>query len=926
MRLNFESWLPLLLMIPSIGIVVFAYKKYANQTMKQKLLAVLRGISLFCIILALCSPYLLKTAKQTTTIFVNDLSESTTDYRHEMEDFIVDSMQSKGSSDLVGIISFGANSSTENKANSTVVFNEFQSYVQDDFTNIQNGLIHGSALFPSNTKKRIVLITDGYENVGNAERQLRSLMKNDIAIDVYPLSGEEFSEVQLDQIIVPEKADKNQVIDLVAHIESNVSTKGELLLYSNNQLKVKQEVSIDVGTNKFVFTDTVTEGGLVPYRIEIIPEKDSYENNNSLSSFSIVSDEPHILIVQDEDKQGEQLYKMLDEVANVTVKPPEEVPETVDTLLQYDAFILADLSIEDLSMSFLENLQSVIQYQGKGLLVTGGDSSYGPGGYYKTKLEEILPVHMDVKPKEEKPNLGLVLVIDKSGSMASGQYGVTKLELAKEAAIRSTEVLEPKDMLGVIAFDDTVKWVIETQLAEDQESLQNQIATIVPGGGTTIRPSLEAAVESLKDQDVALKHIILLTDGQAETRGYEKALEDLKDNKITLSTVAVGSGADQMLLRAIANAGNGRYYATNEFSDIPSIFTKEAFMAGKKYLNNITFTPSLVGFAGIMKGIEAIPTLDGYVATRQKDNAQVVLASPDDDPILATWQYGLGRTAAWTSDANGIWTGQWMSWEESPVFWMNTMSWLIQQDVDKNYTISTDYKEGQGIITVESIGKEEQTKASIVGRLVTPEGEEISIALDATSPGTYTGEFEPSGEGVYLVDLIVGQEDEVERIISGVNVSYSPEYDFFSEEKITPEEIVKISGGQIIEKPSEVFKTKVPPVHGTYDLTTILLIIGLLLFFFEIVIRKTNIQLAWLKKLTERFSHMKLAVGNHLREVTSSRRKQAVQKQVKEENKETKVVQEKSDQPKQKKKKKNKKVKETNTDYLDALLDKKNKR
>lgn len=846
MGLNFDHvnivWLILLVM----PLIILPYIKYAKKNSRQKTFIVIRSVTAILIILAMSSVSLVRTAKDTTTLFVCDLSDSTLDRQEAIEKFVSDSIKAKGNDDLTGIISFGADSSTENEPSKQTIFNGFQTAIDEDFTNIGGALIHSAALFPANTKKRIVLITDGLENMGDSERQIRALQQNNTIVDVYPVVKSEFEEVQLSKVLTPEKAGKNQVIDIAAHIDSNVKTNATLLLYAGNSIRYEQQVSIDVGTNKFIFTDTVTGNGMLTYRVEIIPEKDTYMENNYLSSFVAVNDQPVILLLQDEDQQGEQIIKMLKDHVTIEVKAPEEAPQTFESLIKYDGFILADVSYERLNEAFIQSLESVVKNQGKGLLVTGGDSSYGPGGYYQTKLEEMLPVNIDVKPKEEKPNLGLVLVIDKSGSMTEGQYGVSKLELAKEAAIRSTDVLEPKDQLGVIAFDDTIKWVLDIQKAEDKQALQDQIATIVPGGGTSIRPSLEAAVEALAKVDTKLKHIILLTDGQAETSGYETAINGLRDNDITLSTVAVGKGSDKMLLKTLAEAGGGRYYLTDEFSDIPSIFTKEAFMAGKKYLNNITFLPTLISWSQVMKGIDAVPELDGYVATRIKPTSKLLLAGPEEDPILATGQYGLGRTIAWTSDANGLWTAKWLNWEQSPAFWTNLISWMVQQDMDKKYTAETSYVGGEGIITVKSIGEETTSAAQIAGVLVLPNGEETELILEATAPGTYTGSFKASGEGVYMVNMLLEAEGISEKIVTGLNVGYSPEYDFYSSKGISPERIVELSGGRILTNPKDVFKGNVPPVVGSHNISNILLALALILFLTEIFIRKTNVSFSFI--------------------------------------------------------------------------------
>jgi hypothetical protein len=290
-------------------------------------------------------------------------------------------------------------------------------------------------------------------------------------------------------------------------------------------------------------------------------------------------------------------------------------------------------------------------------------------------------------------------------------------------------------------------------------------------------------------------------------------------------------------LKLLADYGNGRYYSTDVFSDIPSIFTKEAFMAGKKYLNNMTFQPVITADSPIISGINGMPELDGYVATSKKEQGKVILSGPDNDPILASWQYGLGRSVAFTSDMKGIWSRNWLAWEENQNFWINTMSWLVQQDLNTDYAVEGRYEGGKGIINVTSLVKGNDY-SSIEGLLSSPSGETTSIILDATAPGTYQGNFEPEGAGVYLVSLNLGEGENAKQIITAVNIGYSKEFDFFGDSAITMEELQMLSGGRLLTLGKDVFKGKVPDVSGSKDLSNLFLIFAFLFFMIEIILRK----------------------------------------------------------------------------------------
>lgn len=835
MGIHFSRYMPLLFIPPIVLLIWVMYRKFLTTRYRKSML--FRSITLILLLLSLASLHITKTAKETTTIFLSDLSNSTADKRTEVEAFIRDAIDAKTEKDFVGVIGFAGQTSVETQPSKNPLFRDFESNVDGEFTNIQNGLIMANALFPTDTKRRIVLITDGYENAGDARKQLAAVAGHATTIDFYDISDHYFDEVQLEAIEVPKKVEKNQTIDIKTLINSNIKTEGTLYIYANKSLKYKTDVVIEPGENNFTFSDQNNESGLITYSAQIVVSDDTYAQNNYVSTYTFVNDLPKILVIQGDDEQGLNIIGMLENSAYVDVTRPEEVPSTLESLIAYDGFIIANVPKEKLNDEFLSSLEEAIRLQGKGLLVTGGESSYGPGGYSQTLLETMLPINMDAKPKEEKPNLALVLVIDKSGSMSEVQYGVSKIELAKEAAIRSTDALDDKDYLGVIGFDSLPSWVLEPVKASDKKKIESSIALMGPGGGTSIQPALSEAVKKLKTMDAGLKHIILLTDGQAETTGYSNLLDQMQTEKITLSAVAVGDGADKKLLKALAQYGNGRYYETGVFSDIPSIFTKEAFMAGKKYLNTVTFTPTLTADSPIMTGITALPTLDGYVATSKKDTGKVILSGPDNDPILASWQYGLGRTVAFTSDMKGIWSKQWLGWDANQNFWINVMSWIVQQNLNTNYSVEGYTESGKGIIQVQSLVKGNDY-ASLEGLLTSPNGDTRTITLDATAPGVYQGDFTPDGEGTYLVSLSLGEGEQKEQVITALSIGYSKEFDFFSDRTLTIEEMAKITQGTVITDPKRVFDSKLEAVTGSIDLSRFLLLLAFISFMLEIILRK----------------------------------------------------------------------------------------
>ncbi|RKD30553.1 VWA domain-containing protein [Thermohalobacter berrensis] len=837
----------LLFLIPLSTIFIFYTSNNLNRMSKAKKRAILgiRTLIFILLILSISGLTLKSYVDTVTTIFAVDLSESTTKNHNDFINFINDSLEYTTKKDRVGIVTFGEEGEVENTLTDRLDLTEFQTNPGNNFTNIEDGLRLSRLLIPNGTKKRIVLFTDGEENIGNSIKEGSLIKYNDIDFKIYRVDSELKSEVQIKKIEVPDKLYENQKFDINVHIWSNVKTRGKLTLYSDRVKIGEEEVVIEKGENRFVFKDKATSSGLKSYRALITPEDDTKTVNNSYSTFSEVKGRPRILLVDDTSNGGREINKILKQ-SNIGVDyiKAREAPHSLSELLKYKSIVMCDVSLENLNNDFINALKIYVRDYGRGLFVTGGENSYALGGYYKTPLEEILPVNMEMKIDGKVPNLALMLIIDKSGSMGSEQYGVSKIELAKEAAIKALDSLKIKDKIGVIAFDDSTERVVKLRNTDDREKIKELIGTLRAEGGTSIIPALEEAYNSLKDADTKLKHIILLTDGQAEKHGYEKLINDMKKVGITISTVAVGQGADTYLLEDLANKGKGRYYYVDEASNIPKIFTKEAFLASKAYINNRTFTPLIGQYHEVLDVFsKGLLNLDGYIGTSPKGRAEVILWSDKEDPILAIWQYGLGKSAAWMSDMNGKWTMEYLNSNEGIEFFKRIVEWTFSNlENNKGLSITSNLEGNKVKISAKdrnNFNQEYETKALII----TPNLEKRQINLDLSKPGEYYGEITIDKKGVYLIK--VNQSKEGKRVKTAnhaIAVNYSKEYDYSTSRNIL-KQLSVTSGGKFITDPKEVFKGNLKEVYGIKDLSRAFLIIVLVLFILDIAIRRLNISI-----------------------------------------------------------------------------------
>lgn len=843
-----------LLLIPLLFIFVIYFSRFRTRanSRKKSILAV-RLIIILLIILALSGINIKTNIDTTTTIFSVDLSQSTSQNQEEFMTFMSEALEFAKDNDRVGVIAFGEKSEVEIPITEKLENIKFETKIEKGFTNIENALKLSRALIPDGSKKRIVLLTDGKENIGDSLKEGNLININDIELKVYKTENLIKDEVQLQNIDIPKILYENQSFDVILDIYSTVATKCKITLFSENNIVGEKNVKLEKGDNKFVFRDKALRSGFKSYRAVITPENDTFTQNNSYSAFSDVKGKPYVLLIDDESKGGREFDKIL-RVSSIGVDYIDagEIPNDLANLLKYKSIIMCDVSLHNLNKKFLESLQIYVRDYGGGLVVTGGENSYALGGYYKTKLEEMLPVDMEMKIKGEVPNLGLMLVIDKSGSMEGGEVGTSKIEIAKEAAIKAVNSLKPKDQIGVITFDDTPQWVVKLSPDQNEDQVKGEIATIRAGGGTSIVPALNEAYNALKNTDTKLKHVILLTDGQAERYGYDDVLDKMKEAGVTISTVAVGEGADTNLLETVADRGKGRYYYVDEFSTIPEIFTKETFLASKTYINNRTFIPKMASINEIASPIiDKSIALNGYVSTSSKDRADTILYSDRDEPILALWQYGLGKSVAWTSDSNGKWTSDYLGTEEGIEFFKRMIQYTFYKGGNEDLFVEATTDGNTAKISVNDLrdsNKVYDTKATII----TPEFDKFEIDLKAKSIAEYLGEFKALEKGTYIIK--VQQFDKQELVKStgeAFTINYSQEYDITSSSNRLAE-LVRKSKGVFINKPSEVFTENQKNVYGYKDISDILIIISLILFILDIALRRLNIRLRSLELAQEK--------------------------------------------------------------------------
>ena len=852
-------FLALLLLLPAFFLVARRRRKVPRGPWPVSLW--LRLGVCFLLIMALAGLRLPAPAKSVATVFVLDQSESIpADIREGAKNWVRDAIGQRGPDDLVGIVTFGSEAHVELPLSKPADHAAWGQPPGGAATDVGAALELAADLLPrpgSGSIRRIVLLSDGNETRGSAQRILQRPSLRDVEVAVLGLP-QRLQDTALTSFIAPPALRDGEPAELRLAVASPIDQQGQLRVWANDQLVSDQPVSLPNGPLELTVPVGDLAQGFWAFRAELAVDGDSRPENNRSWAYTVVREPARVLLVEQAPGAAVEVRRVLgDARVRVDSLPPGEVPADAGALAAYDSVVLINVPATALGQARMEALEQLVAQRGKGLVVIGGDQTFGLGDYADTPLEAALPVTVQPPDRDQVASLALVLVIDRSGSMAATDTvdrRASRLDLAKEGAILAVETLKEGDQAGVIAFDTTAQWVADLQTLAgpgDVRNVANRIATIQLGGGTDFIDGLSLAYRQLQQSSARVKHVILLTDGEAPEAGIPQLLAAMRRGGITVSTLGVSndiSGSGKAVLERIARTGQGRSYFTNTPNDVPRIMTQEARLAGRSYKEEHDFKPRLMTPAPPVRGLvpSEFPDLHGYVRTSPKRAAEVILASDQNEPILAEWQYGLGRAMAWTSDAEGPWGRDWATAgapsDAFKRFWPQAVRWTMPAPASPDLRVSVT---GDGVtasVRVESFTPEGTYRNLLQSAMDVsfPDGSGQRQPLLQTAPGRYEGHFALNGDGVYA--LQVTQTDDAGNPVAsettGYALPYSPEYAITPANRILMERLAADTGGPVLNRPEEAWRRDTAHALQPQDVWIEALALALVVFVADVAVRR----------------------------------------------------------------------------------------
>ncbi len=765
-----------------------------------------RVIAVMLLVLALCRPVIFDEGRDLHVLFLVDVSESV-----DLDEAIAacedvttaTEALSSGDSHALFAVANGVRPFDEPAQLATVLKGWQEGIADDAFrsaSRLAEALLATRLEFPSGKARRVVLFSDGQETHEEVKDAIAILAEEQIDVVWRPLEGIRHSEAAIVSMeSSAPHAFEGEVVRMKVTMAANESLSGQLRILHKGVAVRQMDIHLEPGRDNVAEIDVpMTTPGDSLWTAELLPEDDHFPLNNQGKVTVRVTGKPRVLVLHEKPREMRNFARaMKEQEIEVDTRGIRGLPESMEGLLAFDAIMLADISATDLTPRQMELLKRYVIDFGGGVAMLGSENSFGLGGYYKTPVEEVLPLISRFEKEKEKPSLAMMLVIDKSGSM----QGVP-IALARQAAKATVELLGARDQIGVIGFDSQPQIVSELRSASEADAIQASIDSLDASGGTDLYPAMVTGKEMLDNAVAKIKHMIILTDGQTGDADFQGLTQAMTESAITVSAVALGEGAARELLAGIAEIGKGRYYETMDPSTVPQIFTKETMQASKSAIKEDLYATIVVADHPMLAGYteDDLPFTLGYVMTEPKPTSQVVLGAETGDPLLAVGRYGLGHGLAYTSDLTDLWGGEWLAWEECGKFWAQALRVIVRKADAEGMQVMSEIDHQNWQLTIKRLDPNRVPVSKITwdAQALDEYGKAISVTVNEVGLGRYEAVV-PIGNREKLTLRLRDEDNDLLKVLH-YHQAYPREYALATDvpesvEKLTPFQATSLRDG-----------------------------------------------------------------------------------------------------------------------------------
>jgi Mg-chelatase subunit ChlD len=824
----------------------------------------LRAAAFACVVLALAGVQL--TARlpsdRLTLIAAVDLSDSIgTDGREWARRYLNELQSHLAPGDDLAVLTFAGGADLLHSPDPPRPIERWPAVQNSTATDIARAITSSMALFPSEGERRLLLLTDGNETRGDSRRQVPWLRAQRVRVDVAVPPQHSEPDIRIDKLVAPLIVGTDSIVPvrIVAHNTGKLRP-AVLNLYLDEQIADSAAVELQPGRNALVFPSQLGGEGSHRLRAEIAVEGDASPANNQREVGITVRGRTRILLLT--SRPHSLLAQALSRKGFAPVAQPPSALRGLEMLLPYHGVILEDVAASHFPPGAIDALEVYVREFGGGLAVVGGTSTFGDPGFTRTALRRMLPVTLEPhRPRQgSREPLALFLVIDRSNSMGyNSRLGTLrdgeKLRYAKEAALTVVRQLKDQDLVGVIAFDSQPHEIAPlAPLRENRARLEDLIPRLVENGGTDFYDALVSAREQLMSSRVTRRHIILLTDGdtnRAAPAEYRALTRGLAAGNVSVSTIRIGDNTVNLkLLQDFSSQTGGEFHYVENAEMLPDLMLRETTRALTPLAQSTEqYFPQLMTPNQALQGIEEqqLPALAGYAYAKPKDGADVLLRITRlerRDPLLAVWQYGLGRVATFTASPTDD-AEQWAGWREFTKFWSQLVHWTAREHSDDEVAIDARRADGVTEISVRSFGPTADG-AVLVARLHIDDDTIREIDLSPRAPRVFSA---------HLLDLAPGQYPLtiIKRTASGAvsqhtDVLTVPSLDQSAQDELmrtAPNlslltDLTEATGGELNPSTRTLMQRTPGTQHAAYPLDWLFLPLAMLLFLADTAMRKLH--------------------------------------------------------------------------------------
>lgn len=894
-------YLALLALLPVLWLMSF--RSLAGLGSLRRLFALgFRTLVLTLIVMCLAEVQLRKTSEKLTVIYLLDQSESIPlEKRQEVLQYVIEDVSEHRRADRedrAGVIVFGRNANIEIPPfdDDIAILGGLDSYINlnTDATNLEAALKLAQASFTEDSAKRIVVVTDGNENVGDARTIAAMLADDGIGIDVAPIKLTARAEVAVEKVTLPPDIRKGQPVEtrVIVNNYADHTIPGKLRVTRRvgSQEEFLGEINVELppGKTPYSFAHEIEQPAVYTYQADFTPtraEDDLMVQNNRATAFTHVRGKGRVLFIENFENPGDFDF-LIDRLRTNNIEvdsiPSNELFSSLAELQTYDSVVLANVprgsgddadSVSSFSDAQIEMLVRNTEQMGCGLIMLGGPDSFGAGGWANTELEKAMPVDFQIKNSKIRA-VGALALLMHASELAEGNFW------QKEVANVAIKALGPMDYCGLLHWDisgDRWLWGEPQgliQVGSRRDMMLARLGRMQPGDMPEFEPAMKKALTSFNRVNASVKHMIVISDGDPSPPGFATVAAYKKAN-VQVSTVAVGTHgpAGSQVLNDLATDTGGRYYVVKNPKALPKIYQSEVRRVARPLVfePDAPVSPQIVDRSHeIVQGIETLPPITGFVLTTAKDSPLVetiaLSPQPQDErnaTIMAAWTYHLGRTAVLTTDTGQKWANRWTDWENYDKLFTQLIRWSMRPVNDQGkFTVATDVRDGKVSVIITALDEDDEflNLLNMSSSALDPDLSARDVKIKQVAPGRYVGEFDATDDGNYFITISPGPGHA--PLLTGVNVPYSSEF----RERETNMALLKAlaaitpkggEAGVLIEKNDadgstagmlaiDTFRPGLPPSISSQDVWPLFLVLAAGIFFADVFVRRVSVSLDWI--------------------------------------------------------------------------------